>query len=193
MPNFPGPNIITFVGSDSGINHTYSLSCDVDGDPTPGTDESTIDLVQRDGLLVNVESALTALLDLYKPRFATTYSFGDAILWKAVPDSFEKTFITTLSSAVSGTGATPTVPAHQTIYTFRTQEGNHMKITHLEDIADDNFQRSYSELGPSEKALADFIISPSNWVMAYDTSYPIGFIRGNFGQNEAIWRKRFRP
>lgn len=192
MPNFPGPYVITFEGTVDGQTHTYAINLKIDGDPSAGTPETSISTIRRDLSLVNVNTALQALIDLYKVRFPTDYAFGGAQLWKVADQSFEKQFISTLSANALGTNAGSVVLAHYSMYTFRTQEGGLMKLTHLEDVEDSKNQRTYAELGGGEQALVDFIISDQNWVLAYDTSYPIGFIRGSYGENEALFRKRYR-
>ncbi len=192
MPNFPGPYVITFEGTVSGQSHNYAINLKIDGDPSPGTSETAISTIRRDLSLVNVNTALQALIDLYKVRFSTDYSFGGAQLWKVASQSFEKQFISTLSANALGTNAGTVELAHYSMYTFRTQEGGILKLTHLEDVENAKNQRTYAELGGGEQALVDFIISDQNWVLAYDTSYPIGFIRGSYGENEALFRKRYR-
>lgn len=192
MANFPGPYVITFNGTVNGQSHTYSINLNVDGNPSAGTPETAISAVRRDATLVNVNTALQALIDLYKVRFSTDYAFGGAVLWEVAPQSFEKQFITALSANALGTNAGSVVLAHYSMYTFRTTEGGIMKLTHLEDVEDSKTQRSYAELGGGEQALIDFIISDQNWLLGYDTSYPIGFIQGSYGENEALFRKRYR-
>ena len=191
--NYPGPYSLSFTTTTSdGYVHKTSLNFD---SPTPlsvGDDYATINAITRAGGNRLLSTAVDELLDRIGSQYYTGVTFSGIEVWKHVPLSFEKTFITSTTGSVAGLSGATTTKASQATLTFRTQEGGLMKFIMLETIQPYNSQRPYTNLAADEKLIVDHFTSSSNVWLARDTSYPVSFIRMSYGQNESVWRKRFR-
>lgn len=191
--NFPGPFAIELKYVVDGFNHKFLYSCRVDGDPAPGTSVSLINLLTRDDSLVNIDLAVTAWVGLIDSLYHTSVSFGEYILWKYVPLSTSRTFVTAGDVGANGVSATVYTPAKQDTLTFRTAEGNLMKLVFLEGSGSgDDIVPLASAGGSTVPAIRDFVLSPANWILARDTSYPIAGLSWAETQNERVYKKRFR-
>lgn len=190
--NFPGPYEIELFYSVNGIVHISRINCDVSGNPTPGDDPDTIDLIQQNTSLVKVDVAVAAYVDLWKVHFNTSSTFDSYNLWKYDVGTFDRTFITAETLAVSGTNAQATTIAHQHTLTFRTTEGNNMKLVMLESSETKLIRESYAASGQQVKDIMDFVVGDTGWLLARDTSYPIASLNSVGGENERVSRTRYR-
>lgn len=190
--NFPGPYTVELKYTTEGLQHSMQLNCDVDGDPVIGTVPTAINLLQRDATTIQLDVAVDTLLTQLLPQFSDESTFDEYILYKNVPESTEKTFITAGVLGDAGTSLTATEFAHQSTYTFRTQEGGVMRLVLLEDANQVKVRTPYGELGAAAQALMDYITGLTNWILARDTSYPIVPMARTGGENEAVFRKRYR-
>lgn len=190
--NFPGPYQLDIHYTCSGRQHVAKYNCNTDGTPTAGDDLSTVYLVQRDAGLVSVVDALTAWVTLIKNQFHTSVTFDYAEFWSVAPLSSERTFIGSQTLGINGTSSTAVELAHQSTYTFRTVEGGILKIVMLEDSSTNQLRVPYASLGTNQKAIMDFVDSDDSWILARDTSYAIAKLNCTSGQNEAIFKSRYR-
>lgn len=196
--NFPGPYAIEVNYSTSSatvtIQHKMLLSLQLQTDPNVGDLFSTMNVKLINGTFVALDVAVENLLTVLVTRFQTTTTVDFVDLWKYTPLSFQRTFVSSYSpTANAGTSAGTTNPAQYELYTWRTMEGNVMRLTLLETVSVDQTQKGYVGLVPGQQNIVDFIQAPtSGFVLGRDTSYPVSFIRASFGQNEALFRKRFR-
>lgn len=190
--NYPGPYQIDIEYVVENLTHVQRLNCDVTTTPDPGTDITTLELNTRDAGVVNLETALLAWIDLLAPFYNDTVVFNVATLWRNTPLSLERTFIGSYVIDVNGTSSSPTVKAGQVIFTFRTLEGGVMRINLMEAINSTGKSVSRSSLGSGATPLAEFIESEDNWILGRDTSYPISGIAFHPGQNEYLFKKRYR-
>lgn len=78
---------------------------------------------------------------------------------------------------------------------FRTKEGGTMRITLQEATQAVGSPVAYGDLGAVRQALVDYVelVAEGAYFLGRDTSYPLAFTRMFPGQNEAIFKKRFRP
>jgi len=72
------------------------------------------------------------IADLVKAYNSSDMTMLRAELWKYAPNSYDATWISSVTKTDPGTNANPTVPAGQLIYTFRTVGGNIMKVVLME-------------------------------------------------------------
>lgn len=191
--NFPGPYAVEIEYDVDDVSHKMTLNCDVTGSPAPGDIPSSISLVTRDGVGAQLDLAVNAFAALWMPNLNNANSTRAYTLWKYTPLSTERQFITTDTLTVSGGASGGTVLAHQSTLTFRTQEGNGMRIVILEDALTFNTRSPLASPDVTNyNALRDFIVSDSNWVLARDTSYPIAALNLTGGQNERVFKVRYR-
>ncbi len=191
-PNFPGPYEVEFTYTVTGITHTARLNCDVSGTPTPGDLPATIDLKLRSGGTVQLDTAVIAWINLIKFNFFTGVTFDNFTLWKYTAGTFDRIFISTGAIALIGTSAVATNLSHMDTSTFRTIEGNGMKLVFMESVNVSISRIPYAAVGVPTKAVFDFVTSTLNWILARDTSYPIAPLNFIGGQNEATFRSRNR-
>lgn len=190
--NFPGPFEVRIFYSVGGLTHVMKVNCKVDSAPVPGADPSTITLLNRGGntvpLLASVADFVATLQDVH----SVDTDFDYAELWEYPPQSRDGTFITAWSLAVSGTVASTIIPAQQHTLTFRTQEGGVMKLVILESAFEGSGRISGSNDIAPFAGVWSYVDADTGWLLARDTSWPIAKIRRSDGQNEAIFRRRYR-
>lgn len=194
VQNFPGPFEVEIEYDVAGLTHRQRLNCAVASPlPAPGTPPNAIDLIKRNGTNVALDAAVLAWVNLLAPRFETLVStFVGYTFWEYEPLSTVKKFITADTLGVDGSSTLPASFAQQETFTFKTAEGNDMRIVLLETISVDDNQVPIPASGPSTAAIGSFIDSDVNWILGRDTSYPIAQRLLSKGENEAVWRKRFR-
>lgn len=192
--NYPGPYELRIFYTVSSLTHVMRLNCTVIGTPTPGTPFSGIDI--DDDLLgtEDLETATDDLVALMQPLFNsgnTTIDYAE--LWKYTPGTFEASFFSTYSIGVAGTSGSVYNSAGQAIFVFRSLEGGIMKVVLMETVL--------PLAGPDTGVLANaqaeafknhFLTGANRWI-ARDTSPPFAFKAMFSGQNEATFKKRYRP
>lgn len=190
--NFPGPYEVELFYTVDGITHTARYNCDTVGTPTPGDLPSTIDLAIRGGGMVQLDTAIAAWVLIWKATFDIPSSFDSFNLWKYDPGTFDRTFISAGTIGTAGTNVLTAIPAQQSTLTFRTLEGNNMRVTMLETTETTLDRVPYAGIGVFYQTIMDFVVSTDNWILARDTSYPIASLNFLGGQNERTFRQRHR-
>lgn len=190
--NIPGPYQIEISYTVDTVVHKQRLNVEVSGTPAVGADPSTVDLEMRNTNTLLMDAAVDAWCTLLADRFAPTASFDSYILWKIDQDTEERSYVTSDVIAIVGVSGSATNLAHQNTLTFRTFEGGVMRIVLLEPVGTSLVRVPYSSVGAGVKAIMDFVFSDVNWILARDTSYPIAPLNSVSGQNEAVFRKRYR-
>jgi hypothetical protein len=155
---------------------------------------SNINVEDSDGSPVALSTAVDALVgfmaDFYNSTDAT---FTHAELYKMLDQSFTGIFVSAYTLNVAGDSAQATVPASQTVFTFRTAEGGLMKCTLMETVVTPGQAVLPANFGTPEDNLTGLFINSSNEVfLGRDTSYPIAVLRMLPGQNEATFKSRYR-
>lgn len=195
--NFPGPYEVrvfydTIVNTIT-LTHSLRLSFVVDPpEPEPGDLWSTIFMLRRGGTNVALDVEMDDLAAHLKALFHTSSELLYAELWKYEDQSFDASFVSAYGLSIAGTSGTATVTAGQSIYSFRTLEGGSMRLNLMESIVAAGGVKGYSDLSGAEQALVNHIQSATTPWVGRDTSYPFVFTRAFPGQNEALFKKRFR-
>lgn len=196
--NFPGPDLVELLYSvqPSGfanITHRANLNCELAQDYAPGTAVTAMNVLLRSGSTSPLNSALSnwaALMDnVYNSSEATIIG---ANIWRYTPQSYERTFISSYSLGVNGASGTSTNVAWQNTLTFKTQEGGEMRLVFLESVSGLRGVDNFPFVDASFDAIADFVISANNWILGKDTSYPIAAFNHLGGENERVFKKRYR-
>lgn len=190
--NFPGPDEVEINYTCFNLDHSMRLNCKVVGTPIVGQDPTTIEVLQRSGFPLALDVAVDLFVEKLLPLFAPDATFNDYNLYQYTEGTFDKTYITTGSLAEDGTAAGVTQLAHQNTVTFRTQEGNGMKIVLLESESTNQLKLPYATVGTTYKNLMDYLTGTTNWILARDTSYPVVPLNVVGGQNEKLFRIRYR-
>lgn len=193
--NFPGPGIAEIFYTCDGLQHKQTLSVNMAGTPTPGDAPQNYSLVQRNNITVDfdawVEQWLGYLAPFYADHFAT---FDRADLWWSDQTSFDRIFLTTYSPTQAPSGSGQQVVADQQTMSFRTLGGGQMRVVTLEASGGiSQNQRSGYPTGDAETdALMAYVISDASPLLGRDTTPPYSAISISRGQNEVLWRKRYR-
>jgi hypothetical protein len=196
--NFPGPYELrlnyTTVHTGVTLEHTQRLNVDLTADPTPVDAFNNINAKTRGGIVTpDLAAAVEAWLALIAPRFHTSSAFGIVELWKYVPLTFDAQFISSYNpTVVAGTDTNPTVATQQETLTFRTLEGGILRIQLMESVANTNQREPYPTGDVDIDPIFVFVFGTSNWILGRDTSYPFSAINHLGGQNEKLFRARFR-
>ena len=198
--NYPGPQQIrlfytTAPTSFPSIQHEARYNIRISGGaPAPGTAFGSMTAALKGGgtLALNTYMDNWAILMKALMSNVANNTIDYAELWDYPALSNNGSFVSAYTMNVAGTTALPSLPAIQNMITFRTAEGGIMKL---------NFMEGWSGIGVIDtppfaqagfQAVADFVISANNAWLGADTSFPFA-IKAMFpGQNEALFKKRYR-
>ncbi len=197
MPiNFPGPwELRWFYQTDEPavINqHVLRQSVTVTNGPfPPGEDLNNAIFATRAGT-IDYPTWKTNFLDVFKLWFKTTVDIQRVELWQYTPDTFDATFISADPIGVAGTSSQATIPASQSIITFRSQFGGIGKF---------DVRGTYTAEGPAQSFPTGFNVANGTAslytsincpVRARDNGFFIAAIRYMPGRNESAFRRAFR-
>lgn len=191
--NYPGPYTVEFKYIVSSMTHTHTVNCDVTNNPSVGDAFSSILVLQNDTLTTSLDLAVEAYLLTYVVFYNTSVSFPSVRLFKNIPNTFERTFVSAYTPT-NGAGTDPSVTqlAHQDMYTFFTAEGGIARFSQLEGVQSGNDQKAFAQLGSAQQTYVNYILGNNGWFVGRDTSRIKAFNLLSEGQNEAVWRKRYR-
>jgi len=190
--NFPGPWQVDIHYVVDGYEHTQKLNLDVETVVTVGMPFDEIEINTRAAGTVFLDAAIDAWETLQLPRFSDTAAFTGADLYFCQENSFNRFWYSSYGMSGVGTHAQPYSKANETIHTYRTQEGGIMKLV-WEECPIAFFAKVSLAAGTLyEGTTRDFVLSDDNWILARDTSWPIAPLHLLYGQNEAIFKKRYR-
>jgi hypothetical protein len=197
--NFPGPFELEYLLQVQGLTHRIRYSVIALGNPQPGDLASGIQLLTRGGSPILLNAAIS---QFWAQRVRAFYRATDQIvsvtLWRYLPNSFQKIFITQ-GIVDSPNGAInlpnpPTALANQQTFTFRSAAGGIAKLVLLETTIGGNSTIPFPvPNAPAINNLANWAVSADSHIVARDNGFLIVPLRLSQGENEAIWRKRYRP
>lgn len=198
--NLPGPYSVDFVYATgiSGltINHHLELSCAVIGTPAVGATPGSIAVQTKSGASLALLTAVNDVWGIFRQGLASAGVVCQGwTLWRYVPGTLARDFITAgvVTTPLGASGVAP-VPAAQTKCTLRSANGGILQVNMLESSVSGV---SSSPLVPAgtgawQVVMAQYLLSASGWVIARDDSYPVAALNVSFGQNEALFNKRYR-
>lgn len=195
MTQYPaGPYTLEFPTIFNELGHVIELNCDAVGTPTTGDDPTTVFLRTRDNVGATLDDSANAIWDLLRAFFNATTLCSTYNLWKRNPDNNDRLFISGgVLANPNGSSATANVPANQCVMTWRSGNGNIMKISLVENIITSNSRVPLaSSTAPMVTALSAFVLSDANVIMARDRSFPVASMNVSFSQNEKVFNRRFR-
>lgn len=199
--NFPGPHELRFFYSATVnsvlINHVHRVNL-LAGDGSLGLDPGTPfdEIFYLTPAGSSDPATLDTLCDDYALDWAAfmnnTSGIGYAELWEYDDLSFDAHFISTYLISQAGLSATPHVPAGQIMITFRTSLGGVMKLNFMETI----IPAGASDTGTIGNADVEDLVSKVEagtypW-LGRDNGWPFARIGMYPGQNEALFKRRYR-
>lgn len=193
--NLPGPYEADYAYIVAGFTHHLRVNCMVMDNPAPGTPFIDLEVQTISGTPMLLSGAVQTLWDFIRPFMHSAVLAPTVTIWKYVTGSFEKDFITA-SSGVTGAGTNGVAynPGHYRQFSFRSANGGIMKVSLMEDSDTDKtiVNLIANPAGNASQQLAAYILSTDGWLLARDDSFPIAPYHENQGENEALFRRRFR-
>jgi hypothetical protein len=196
--NMPGPYEIEYELTgwiSPARNHLFRVSVAALGSPVAGALPTTIDIQKMGGSTAKLNVVANQLWEFLRNAYHTSISCTSYQLWKYVPGTLAKDFISagtvTNPAALSGTGVTI---AGQMTHTYRSANGGILKLVLIESSlsGDARITLIPNVAGTASQRLASYIMSADNVVLARDDAYPVAPLRDSRGQNERIWRLIYR-
>lgn len=191
--HYPGPYEVRIPYTTDGLPHEWKGNCIVAGAaPDPGADPDDITMVTRGGS-ADLQTAVDGFWAVYRNLFAAATLAGTFELWRYPTPGGNAVFVTsgnlTTPNGVAGTYQ----PAQQVTLTFRTALGHIMRIVAIESSVVGNTREPLPTVGTGgPQTTAAYVLSANGWLIGRDDAFPIAPLNMSFGQNEAVFEKRFR-
>lgn len=197
MPNFDGQYEVTIVYDTvpSGfplLEHTLTFDVLPNGDPEAGQPFNDIRIFDRTNTLIFLDAAIDAFVAGMIGIYPATTTIIRAELNFIPEGTFAKTFISSYGIDEVGTAAGDEQVASQATYTFRSIGGGSGRLQFMESSITGNSKTSYPYANAAQNAIADLVTAADSFIIARDNTYMFANIHLSVGQNERLFRKRFR-
>lgn len=201
MPEYDGTFELTYYYATvlSGLSLPHRLTIDVKLDTfsqtvTPGMPFDAILTILGSGSGSTLDIAANDLLDLLLPFWRPTTEFSRVELWKyGAEPSTDKTFLSVLELAEPGTAAAGSdTAAQQETMTLRTIDGGTMRVQLMEPVSSLTSKQNPPFSPAHFDALRTYLIGTNHPFVGRDNTRPLAAIAWGSGQNEKLFRKRFR-
>lgn len=196
MPNFDGQYEVRLIYTTiptgfPAMEHKMTFDVLPVTPPTAGADWDDIALQIRGGGDVDLVSATSALFALIAEFFPVTTSFARWELWYIPEGTTTATFISAKDIGDVGQNASPSRPAGQVTFTFRTIGGGTARLQMMESSVDgeDALSPPYLDIAGD---LADYVVGLGTPIIGRDNTFVFANIHQNNGQNEKLRNKRYR-
>lgn len=174
------------------LEHTLTFDVLPVGTIPAGTDFSDIEIEQRNGLTQTLDLAVDAFVAGMIALYPATATIIRAELNYIPEGTYAKTFIATYPIDEVGTNGGSSQVAQQSTYTFRSIGGGSGRIQFMESSITGNSKSSYPYGSASLNAIPDLITAVTNFIIARDNTFMFANLHLSSGQNERLFRKRFR-
>lgn len=196
MPNFDGQYEVTIIydTTPSGfllLEHSLTFDVLPIGDFPAGTDFSDVEIEQRNGLTTTLDLTVDALVAGMIGIYPAATTIIRAELNYIPEGTFAKTFISAYAIDEIGTAGASQV-AQQATYTFRSLGGGSGRLQFMECSISGNSKTSYPYGSAAQNAIPDFVTAVEGTIIARDNSFLFANLHLSLGQNERLFRKRFR-
>lgn len=196
LPNFDGVHELrlyyTVTISSRAIQHRCTMDVKLSGTPEVGTPWGDIPCSLKTGGTGTLETFVDNWTDLLLPRFNTASSLDTCELWRYDAEGSDAIWVSQIDISKAGTAGASPNPAFQVTWTARSLTGGIFKQILLETVDTNQNRDVYPAAASSANDLIEFLIGDDSCAVARDDAYlaiPIAF---SGGQNENMWRKRFR-
>lgn len=195
--NFDGQYEIRIIYDTTPTGFTimeHVLTFDVLPTATPAVGEafSGIEVSVRGGGSDQLDAAIDTFVAGMIGIYPATTSIIRAELWYIPEGTFAGTFISAYGIDEVGTNATASQPSFQATYTFRSLGGGYGRIQFMESSIASNSRLSYPYANAAQNAIPDLITGSGNFIIARDNTFMFANIHLSVGQNERLFRKRYR-
>lgn len=193
--NFPGPYELEYTLLISGRVSLIRYSVNVTNNPPVGAPLSDFLLRLKNTTTRNAQQCANEFWARVRGIYNNSVTCTGVTLWRYQSNSLAKDYMTASTVAnPTGLSTQPTNLGGQVIMTFRSGSGGIAKLVFLETPYTSNGIESYSATATTPHQLvAQYAVSGDSPIIARDNGFLVTGIRILFGQNEAIWRRRYRP
>jgi len=146
----------------------------------------------RGGTTTALNTAIDAYVALLRPLFTNATQFVGATLWRYAPSSYVRTFYSTYDINLAGSASGSNLVAGQAVYTYRTLIGNRMRVNLMEGISNGTQKLPQNTLTLANLAFANYFVGASCVFHGRDNAFAAVGLNYLAGQNEALFRKRYR-
>lgn len=197
MPNYDGQYEIRIVydTTPSGfslLEHTLTFDVIPSVSPTPGDAFADIAVVQRSGSNMPLDEATDAFVTGMIGIYPASTTIIRAELWYIPEGTFAGSFVSAYAIDEVGVAAGGSQVAQQSTYTFRSIGGGSGRLQFMESSITGSAKTSYPYGSAAQNAIPDLVTAASNFIIARDNTYMFANIHLSNGQNERLFRKRFR-
>jgi len=197
MPNYDGQYEVRIIYDTLPTGFTlmeHTLTFDVLPDIVVpvGADFSDIEVLQRNGVTVALDAAIDAFVAGMIGIYPADSTIIRAELWYIPEGTFAGTFVSTYPIDEPGTNVTDNQVAQQSTFTFRSIGGGSGRLQFMESSISGNGKTSYPYASASQNAIADLVTGLTGFIIARDNTHMFANIHLSNGQNERLWRKRYR-
>lgn len=175
------------------MQHRHTLDVRVVGEPTVGTAFGSIPVELAAGGTTDLENVVTNYTALLDDLFSTGDTIDFAELWKIPEGTYDATWVSTMSIGVPGTSTLAAGPAYQMTITFRTAAGGIARAQFMETWYADNGRFPFPTSSGDVNDVAAFVAGENSPFVGRDNADILIALAYNSGQNEKLWRKRYRP
>lgn len=189
---FPGPYSVELRYLVDGVEHTQEFSVFINNEPGIGRPFAEYLAYMPDATEDPLDDVCDAYAVVMLPLMATTVTLISATLWQYTAFSYERSWVSEYAMAYVGSHASPYIPAGQLTFSFRSSNGGIFKAILLESSAPGNDQSAIASLTSTGADYADWFLSDDCPFLARDNGRPIAGLLLSRGQNERVFRKRFR-
>lgn len=197
MPNYDGLMEVRmfYTSQPAGfqeITHRHTFDVNVESIPEPGVPFDEIIVTRASGATTDLETVINEYVALLLPLFANTQTITLAELWYIPEGTTNAQFISAMPIAEVGTSGNDENPAYQGTLTFRSVGGGVMRLQYMELPLASNLREPYPTGNAVLNNIFAYVIGLQSPFLARDNTRPFAAMNYSGGQNEALWRKRYR-
>lgn len=183
----------TVTTSEGAEDHRLSLDVTLDGAVNPGDTFDNVALMLPTGVSVQADTYIdTTFMPLLVECFNANTEFSRVELWEIPEGTYNGTFLSVHELGDVGVNPAATVTAQQTTFTFRTRGGGNGRLQLMEAVFTGNSRQSPPFASAAANNISNHMVSTSCPFVGRDNTRFIARIAQSDGQNEKLWRKRFR-
>lgn len=190
--NLIGPWVVDIFYVVNTLEHRMRLNCDMASGGEAGDPFSEFQVKLRSGGQTPLNTAVDAWVALIKTQFGTTVNITIANLYYVPPDTEETQFRSTYNINLLGTNGSAPSLTHQSTLTFTTQLGGPFRIAFMEDSVTTQTRVPIRDASAPVQAIATYLSGSTNWIIARDGSYPVGWLNYSGNVNDSLERRRYR-
>lgn len=197
MPNFDGQYEvrIIYTTTPSGfpeMQHTLTFDVEPTAPPEVGELFPAINVATRSSAPLPLSDVIDDFVAGMIGIYPSTANIVRAELWYIPEGTFAGTFVSVYDITEVGTAVAGSQIAQQTTLTFRSIGGGSGRLQFMECSVSGNNKEAYPYANAAIRAIADYVTNAANPILARDNTFFFANINCSHGQNERLWRKRYR-